>query len=207
MSHNERLCGVRAVLSGAVRVEDLSTISSHIQPVSCTNKLLTLRRKKHAGQQRSEISPLDFDAYLLCQSHAPTLLHSGSVQQHAWHLCPTSIFFLNLGVFINCKPQQEKQIFGRAASGGAIAPLPAACHRRRTRVPTDYSQSFSFLSPPFWRSDVFFWRDRTSIEVQCLISNRISFCETSDLRSDVYSVKKSPISKKGGKKGGGGRDV
>ena len=46
---------------------------------------------------------------------------------------------------------------GRAASGGALAPQPAARHRGRTRgVPTDYCHSFSnTFSHFFLRLDVF----------------------------------------------------
>jgi len=54
--------------------------------------------------------------------------------------------------------------FGRAASGGALAPEPAACHMGRTRVSTDFSSLFPRFPRFFW-DDQFFhvlWA-RTSV--------------------------------------------
>ena len=63
-----------------------------------------------------------------------------------------------MSVFIKgIKLSRGQIVIGRAASGGASAPEPAARHRGQTRVPTDYSQSLFPLFPPFFlflKSDV-----------------------------------------------------
>jgi len=90
---------------------------------------------------------------------------------------------------------------GRAASGGALAPEPAARHRGRTRVPTDYSQP---LCPLFFTlfeiGRLLFLRSHFNSMSAFKSDGRrpISFGETSDLRLDVSRVERCPISKKGG---------
>jgi len=120
---------------------------------------------------------------------------------------------------------------GRAASAGALAPQPAACHRGRTRVPTDYCHSVSnpfshFFSGSYWdflRSDV--CRHPISHRRACLghrfppffengpLPSRetskpesdVSSTETTDLRLDIECPKRGDIrSQKSGKKGGKG---
>jgi len=71
---------------------------------------------------------------------------------------------------------------GRTASGGALAPQPAARHRGRTNGPTDFSEPFfPLFSPLFLRLDVSSVWDGTSIEVR----NRTS--PTSDFEGEMQN--------------------
>jgi len=139
------------------------------------------------------------------------------------HLSSSSTALFVKLVFINCYPQQEEQTFGRAASEEDLAAQPAAHHRGRTRVLTNYYQSLLFLSPPlFWdRTSLFFTsikvRKKETSDRRPITKKRenwysmsdfkldVSFEETPDVGSDAYKKKTSNLTKSW--KRGGGDDV
>jgi len=86
-------------------------------------------------------------------------------------------------VFIKGRTSSRGQIvIVCAASGGTLAPQPAAHHRGRARDPSDYSQSF----PPFLVIFCLFG-DRTSLFFGSNFDVNLTFL--SDFKSDVQDVR------------------
>jgi len=93
-----------------------------------------------------------------------------------------------VALYIQYRVAKTHRMPGRAASGGALAPEPAARHRGRTPGPTDFSEFlFPFFFPLLLRSDVSHQKSEIGhLTMSDLRSGRCLIRQTMEMEYDHY---------------------